>query len=835
MSKSVKCIVSVLLIILTVLTPMGALSSTITASAATYKDLNADNVFLKQKTSVTCTLASAAMLMRRTAICAEFYDWENITEENIRETAWIEGTGLRWNYTCYNITIGHGYFSSEVDNKEELLKLLELNPQGVVIYNGGLKGQSHAVLLCDYNKKTDTFYVADPASTAPNGRIPFIESTIVGETQDEQIENLTAYWYVVSPSVTVENDNFSANDDVPVGPGGNLDVYDPTADVDVFNASKKKIYSHYVVSDESAGGTALRSYPSGSSELYKRLNKGTILYITYEGKNNFGATWYKTNTGYYIFSNNITPYEEYSAETVKFRNTAETVSATYSVNSQNDTRTPMRLEPSEGNNIVAYVNNGDKLYITHSGVNSVGSAWLKTQEGYYVKSSEMKYESSSKLEGSSFIGTYTIVNGSYSATPVEDLPDDTPFEPIEYKITASALNVRKSAVDGEVIGTLGNGTVVVVTAVLSGWGRISYNGSEGWISLAYAEKVTEEPVPVKIESIKLSDDFVRTGSSVECTVNVSADVSCMYKFTLYNDSGEKKYSQLHHAAKNSFSYSPNEPGVYYFFVEVLTSDKRTISGYSGNFVVHNKLQIDSVKSNVDEYSYAYEKITWTVDTVSDSDSVFYMYSLYLDGELLLERASVLNTISYIPEKEGNYVLKVYLEDSYSSSEEISSEEVTVYNSLGIDVVNISELTVTTGGQTVCEIKASGGIGNYSYCFTVFKDNKVIKNGAYSSESESVITFSEKGIYKIFCAVKDSANSIASAFSAEITVMDIMPGDVNNDSRITAADARLVLRYSAKIGELPADGLIAADVNNDGAVNASDARFILRYSANLERI
>lgn len=835
MSKSVKCIVSIFLIILTVLTPVGVFSSAITASAATYKDLNADNVFLKQKTSVTCTLASAAMLMRRTAICAESYDWENITEENIRETAWIEGTGLRWNYTCYNITIGHGYFSSDVDNKEELLKLLEENPQGVVIYNGGLKGQSHAVLLCDYDKKTDTFYVADPAQNAPNGRIPFIESTIVGETQDEQIENLTAYWYIISPLVTVEDDNFSSSGDIIVGPGGNQDVYDPTADIDIFDSTKKKTFSYYVVSDESAGGTALRHYPSGSSELYKRLNKGTILYITYEGKNNFGATWYKTNSGYYIFSNNVTPFDEYSAETVKFRNTAETVNATYFANAQNDTRTPLRLEPSEGNNIVAYVNNGDKLYITHAGVNSVGAAWLKTQEGYYVKSSEMNFESSTKLEGSSFSGTYTIVSGNYSATPVEDLPDENPFEPVEYKITASALNVRKSAVDGEVIGTLSNGTVVVVTAIRSGWGRITYNGREGWISLAYAEKIEEEPVPVKIESIKLSDDFVQTGSAVACTVNVSADVACMYKFTLYNDSGEKIYADLYHTPKNSFSYSPDEPGVYYFFVEVLTSDKRTLNGYSGNFVVHNKLQIDSVKSNVDEYTYTYEKITWTVDTVSVSDSVFYMYSVYLNGELISERASFLNTISYIPEKEGKYVLKVYLEDSYSSSEEISSETVTVYNALGIDVVNISELSVVTGGQTVCEIKASGGTGNYSYCFTVFKDSKVIKNGAYSAESESVITFSEKGIYKIFCAVKDSTNSIASAFSAEITVVDIMLGDVNGDSVITAADARLALRYSAKIGELTADGLFAADVNKDGAVNASDARTILRCAANLEII
>ena len=138
MSKSVKYAVSLILILLTVLSPVGLFSSDITAFAAKKKELNADEVFLKQKTSITCTLASAAMLMRRTAICASYSDWEDITEENIRETAWVEDLGLLWNFTCFNITIGHGYFLSS-NKKEEIIELLAKNPQGIVIYNTGNK------------------------------------------------------------------------------------------------------------------------------------------------------------------------------------------------------------------------------------------------------------------------------------------------------------------------------------------------------------------------------------------------------------------------------------------------------------------------------------------------------------------------------------------------------------------------------------------------------------------------------------------------------------------------------------------------------------------------
>lgn len=60
------------------------------------------------------------------------------------------------------------------------------------------------------------------------------------------------------------------------------------------------------------------------------------------------------------------------------------------------------------------------------------------------------------------------------------------------------------------------------------------------------------------------------------------------------------------------------------------------------------------------------------------------------------------------------------------------------------------------------------------------------------------------------------------------------GDVNGDAVITAADARLALRYSAQLEVLLPVQLTAADVNSDNTVTASDARTILRISANLEK-
>ena len=65
--------------------------------------------------------------------------------------------------------------------------------------------------------------------------------------------------------------------------------------------------------------------------------------------------------------------------------------------------------------------------------------------------------------------------------------------------------------------------------------------------------------------------------------------------------------------------------------------------------------------------------------------------------------------------------------------------------------------------------------------------------------------------------------------------DYLIGDANGDGKITAADARIVLRISAKLDNienysLPTEAL---DVTADGKINAADARKILRISAKLE--
>ncbi len=59
------------------------------------------------------------------------------------------------------------------------------------------------------------------------------------------------------------------------------------------------------------------------------------------------------------------------------------------------------------------------------------------------------------------------------------------------------------------------------------------------------------------------------------------------------------------------------------------------------------------------------------------------------------------------------------------------------------------------------------------------------------------------------------------------------GDVDGDSDVTAADARLALRIAVKLEEAGADAIRAADVDGEDGVTAADARLILRFAVKLE--
>lgn len=76
-------------------------------------------------------------------------------------------------------------------------------------------------------------------------------------------------------------------------------------------------------------------------------------------------------------------------------------------------------------------------------------------------------------------------------------------------------------------------------------------------------------------------------------------------------------------------------------------------------------------------------------------------------------------------------------------------------------------------------------------------------------------------------------TIIFVFSGNVFASQRLAGDINGNSVIEAADARLVLRHSVGLEEFDEAQLFLADVDKKDGITASDARTVLRMSVGLE--
>ena len=136
-------------------------------------DLNVDvGFYFKQSRGGTCTLASAAMMLRRRAYL-----------DGIKSTAW--SGGLSHSFTYNDMHVGYATLpSGKAAKTEALVSILAEHPEGIVLYD---RTRPHAVLLTDY---TDgVFYCSDPSNGVASGRVPLSAASI-------SIGGASCYWYI---------------------------------------------------------------------------------------------------------------------------------------------------------------------------------------------------------------------------------------------------------------------------------------------------------------------------------------------------------------------------------------------------------------------------------------------------------------------------------------------------------------------------------------------------------------------------------------------------------------------------------------------------------------
>lgn len=84
-------------------------------------------------------------------------------------------------------------------------------------------------------------------------------------------------------------------------------------------------------------------------------------------------------------------------------------------------------------------------------------------------------------------------------------------------------------------------------------------------------------------------------------------------------------------------------------------------------------------------------------------------------------------------------------------------------------------------------------------------------------------------------IKDTVDNIVDKPENNDSDLQINNGDVDGDGTITPADARIILRRSARLITLTPEQEFLADIDGDGNITPADARIVLRISAGLDSI
>ncbi len=244
---------------------------------------------------------------------------------------------------------------------------------------------------------------------------------------------------------------------------------------------------------------------------------------------------------------------------------------------------------------------------------------------------------------------------------------------------------------------------------------------------------------------------------------------------------------------------------------------------------------ESMCSGYDPYKIGKQTVTVTYNAVKSlgertviQDSM--IWCTYKGEEIIFEPMTVSFDITVIP---------TTLPPEFSSEEdscaetEVTSEEISTLPETEATTENISETESESEKEpeTVyldpVNLPADITVGNAFFVMSAYFDglkSLEIYNGSGELIKDASVLAGTG--FEFRCTLTDGTKAI---------FRTIITGDVNGDGKITAADARTVLRHSASLESLEDLFSAAAEITKDSKITAADARKILRVSAGLEEI
>lgn len=162
-------------------------------------------------------------------------------------------------------------------------------------------------------------------------------------------------------------------------------------------------------------------------------------------------------------------------------------------------------------------------------------------------------------------------------------PSTDEYKTGDYMVTANpTLRMREStSTDSLVLEAIPYGETIYVSEIRDSWGKTTYNGMTGWISLAYTRLLNVRENGLRIEYIEADTVSASIGDDVTWTAEAIGDDDdeiYYYAFLVIKDDEEIYDTAL--STSNSITYTIEEEGTYRVLVTVVDSDKNSAEMYS---------------------------------------------------------------------------------------------------------------------------------------------------------------------------------------------------------------------------------------------------------------
>lgn len=215
------------------------------------------------------------------------------------------------------------------------------------------------------------------------------------------------------------------------------------------------------------------------------------------------------------------------------------------------------------------------------------------------------------LSISDFVSEYKRMNGNaygcvYFSTdksehlagsvenPADWADSDKTYTAGKYVVTATMLRIRDIASTyGDTLDMIPNGENITVTDIRDNWGKVEYNGVEGWVCLTYTLRlsaVTDSVSVISDKSVLFIDDTVTWTAIAE-------GESSKYFYSFYIYKGDEKIYSGTFSSSNTLSFTPDAKGAYKACVTVKDADNNVKKACSGDIYCLGE-ELDILKGDV---------------------------------------------------------------------------------------------------------------------------------------------------------------------------------------------------------------------------------------------